>query len=122
VLGILALLAGIGAPQVIRYLGTAKSETAKTQISSLAGAVELYYLDVGVYPPPEVGLKALIEAPPQIADWKGPYVKKSGALTDPWGKPYMYRFPGQYGAFDIFSLGRDNQVGGTGEDKDIASW
>ena len=123
VLGILAMLAGMVAPQVLRYLGTARSETAKTQINSLLSATELYYLDVGSYPPAELGLKALVETPPQAKRWNGPYLKKSVAnLVDPWGKPYIYQIPGKHGAVDIFSLGRDGQTGGTGEDSDIGSW
>ncbi|MBK7206660.1 MAG: type II secretion system protein GspG [Elusimicrobia bacterium] len=27
-------------------------------------------------------------APPR---WKGPYIKKRGALNDPWGRAYVYR-------------------------------
>ena len=50
VLGILALLATFAAPQVLRYLGRAKSETAKLQINAIASAVELYALDNGGYP------------------------------------------------------------------------
>ena len=42
--------------------------------------------------------------------------------ADPWGQPYRYRFPGQRGTFDIFSLGADNHEGGDGEDQDVASW
>ena len=47
VLGILALLATFAAPQVLRYLGRAKSETAKLQINAISSAVELYALDNG---------------------------------------------------------------------------
>ena len=50
VLGILALLATFAAPQVLRYLGRAKSETAKLQINAISSAVELYALDNGGYP------------------------------------------------------------------------
>jgi general secretion pathway protein G len=42
--------------------------------------------------------------------------------SDPWGRPYAYRSPGEHGAFDITSLGADNQPGGTGENEDITSW
>lgn len=123
VLGILAMLAGMVAPQVLRYLGTARTETAKTQINSLLSATELYYLDVGSYPAADMGLKALVEAPPQVKRWNGPYLKKSVTnLVDPWGKPYVYQVPGKHGSVDIFSLGRDGQTGGTGEDSDVSSW
>jgi general secretion pathway protein G len=107
---------------VLRYLGGARTEAARTQVSNVVSAVELYYLDLGAYPPPELGLKALIEAPPQVARWNGPYLKKRTALVDPWGKPYIYQYPGKHGEFDVLSLGRDGQVGGEGEDRDITSW
>jgi general secretion pathway protein G len=123
VLGILVMLATLVAPQVLRYLGGARSDAAKTQINSLLSATELYYLDVGAYPPSDQGLNALIVAPPQAKRWNGPYLKKGGlAPLDPWGKPYVYQFPGKHGSVDIFSLGRDGQPGGSGEDADVASW
>lgn len=122
VLAILSLFAALAAPQVLRYIGSARSETTKTQIANLVSAVELYYLDVGSYPPQDVGLKALTEAPSQARSWNGPYLKKSGALVDPWGRAYLYRHPSQHGPFEIVSLGRDGQVGGDGEDRDITSW
>jgi general secretion pathway protein G len=122
VMGILAMLAGLAVPQAIRYFSRAKSETAQLQVTNLVSAVEMYYLDMGKYPPQDMGLKALVEAPGGEAKWAGPYIKKADALMDPWGKTYTYRFPGQHGAFDIFSLGRDGQQGGTGEDKDLTSW
>lgn len=122
VLAILALFAGIAVPQVLRYLGSARIETSRTQINNLVSAVELYYLDVGSYPPNQSGLGALITSPPASARWNGPYVKKSSGLKDPWDRPYHYRFPGEQGQFDIFSLGRDGKPGGEGEDRDVTSW
>jgi general secretion pathway protein G len=40
---------------------------------------------------------------------------------DPWGKPYIYRSPGERNAsgYDLMSLGRDGNAGGEGEDKDV---
>jgi general secretion pathway protein G len=121
VLGILALLASVAAPQVLRYLGTARTETAKIQINAIASALELYALDNGGDPPQQIGLKALMEAPQGAARWNGPYLKKAQGLVDPWGRPYQYRQPGRAGPFDIFSLGRDNAPGGTGEDRDVTN-
>lgn len=121
VLGILALLAGLAAPQVLRYLGTARSETAKIQINSLVSALELYALDNAGYPPQQVGLGALMQAPQGATRWNGPYLKKAQGLVDPWGHPYQYRIPGRSGPFDLFTLGRDNAPGGTGEDRDVSN-
>lgn len=121
VLGILALLATLAAPQVLRYLGKARTETAKIQINAISSALELYALDNGVYPPPQIGLGALVQRPHGATRWNGPYLKKAAGLVDPWGRPYLYRLPGRAGAFDVFTLGRDNAPGGTGEDNDVAN-
>ncbi len=85
-------------------------------------AVELYYLDVGAYPPQDAGLQALMQNPVAVAKWNGPYLKKEGGLVDAWGRPFTYKSPGEHGDFDITSLGRDGQPGGSGEDQDVVSW
>ncbi|HEX5958373.1 MAG TPA: type II secretion system major pseudopilin GspG [Hyphomicrobiaceae bacterium] len=120
VMGILALLAAITAPQVLRYLGKARSETAKVQITAIASALELYALDNGSYPSPQIGLSALIQRPSGATRWAGPYLKKAEGLIDPWGRAYQYGVPGRSGPFEVFTLGRDNAPGGTGEDADVA--
>jgi general secretion pathway protein G len=122
VLVILVLLASLVAPRVIGYLGTSRTKAAKVQIQSLTTALELYKIDVGRYPSTSESLKALVEAPPGAASWNGPYLTKKEVPNDPWGRAYAYRSPGEHGAFDIVSLGADNQAGGTGENEDIVSW
>ena len=122
VLAILVLLASIATPQVLKYLGRAKTDTAKVQIENLSAALDFYRLDVGTYPSNDQGLQALVEAPAQASGWNGPYVKKKEMLIDPWGNPYRYRFPGEHGPFDVYSLGADNAPGGEGEDRDVVSW
>jgi general secretion pathway protein G len=122
VLAILGLLAAIIAPQVIKYLGTSRTQTAKVQIQNVVAALELYRLDVGRYPTPQEGLKALVAAPSTANGWNGPYLKKDSALVDPWGDAYLYKVPGEHGEVDVFSLGSDKQPGGTGEAQDVSSW
>jgi general secretion pathway protein G len=121
VLGIIALLATVAAPQVIGYLGKARTETAKAQISSISTALELYALDNGGFPPQQTGLSALVTSPPGAVSWKGPYLKRAEGLLDPWGRPYAYKFPGRGGQPEVFTLGRDNAPGGTGEDQDVSN-
>ena len=121
VLGIIALLATIAAPQVLQYLGKARTETAKAQISAISTALELYALDNGGFPPQQVGLSALIKAPAGAPSWKGPYLKRAEGLNDPWGRPYQYKFPGRNGQTDVFTFGRDNAPGGAGEDQDVSN-
>lgn len=122
VLGILSLIATLAAPQVMGYLGRARTETARSQISAISTALELYALDNGGYPPQQVGLGGLVQAPPGVATWRGPYIKKSFSATDPWGRPYLYRVPGRNAAVEVFTFGRDNAPGGNGEDQDVVSW
>jgi general secretion pathway protein G len=121
VLGIIAMLATFVGPQVLRYLGKARSDTARAQISAISTALELYALDVGTFPPQQAGLSALIQQPANIPNWRGPYLKRAEGLADPWGRPYNYKFPGSKGAPEVSTLGRDNAPGGTGEDADITS-
>ena len=121
VLGIIALLATIAGPQVLKYLGKARTETAKAQVSAISTALELYALDNGTYPPQQVGLPGLMTQPANAPAWKGPYLKRADGLIDPWGRGYQYRFPGPKGSPQVFTLGRDNAPGGTGEDQDVSS-
>lgn len=122
VLAIIALLAGLAGPPLLRYLGKAKSETAKVQIEQLVTSLDLFKLDIGRYPSAEEGLDALVRAPAALPGWNGPYLKKATALLDPWGAPYQYRSPGEHADVDVFTLGADKKPGGTGEDRDIGNW
>jgi general secretion pathway protein G len=122
VLGIIALLAAVVAPQVIRYVSDARVETAKVQLKNIESALELYYLDAGQYPTTEQGLSALVAAPAGVEAWHGPYIKLKKGIVDPWGQTFSYKQPGEHGALDVFTLGRDKAVGGDGEDKDIVNW
>jgi general secretion pathway protein G len=122
VLAIMGLLAAIIAPQVLKYLGTSRTQTAKVQIQNVVAALELYRLDVGRYPTQEEGLTAVISAPPAAAGWNGPYLQRPSALVDPWGQPYLYRNPGKHGEIDVYSLGSDKAEGGTGEAADVGNW
>jgi general secretion pathway protein G len=122
VLVILGLLAGIVGPQVLKHVGRAKSDSARLQIQDLSAALDLYYLEIGDYPSSKQGLDALIKAPLDVENWNGPYLKKQRVPTDPWNREFHYIYPGQHGIYDLHTLGRDNQEGGTKEDADIVSW
>ncbi|MBA3811690.1 MAG: type II secretion system major pseudopilin GspG [Caulobacteraceae bacterium] len=122
VLAIMGLLAAIIAPQVLKYLGSSRSQTAKVQVQNVVAALELYRLDVGRYPSQEEGLAGVVAAPSTAAGWNGPYLQKSAALNDPWGTPYLYRIPGKHGEIDVYTLGSDKAEGGTGEAADVGNW
>lgn len=122
VLGIIALIGAIVGPRVIGYLAKARTEAAVLQVNAIVNALELYAIDNGSYPSQADGLRALITPPAGARNWRGPYLKKADGLIDPWGKPYLYRFPGKHAEVDVFSLGRDNAEGGAGEDRDVHNW
>lgn len=122
VLVILGLLAGLVGPQVLRYLGSAKSDTAMLQIEELGAGLDLYHLEVGRYPTTDEGLMALVEQPTEASRWNGPYLKKKRIPADPWGNEYHYRSPGEQGWYDLYSFGNDNMDGGEGDNADIVSW
>ena len=126
VITVIAILAGLVGPMVFRNVGDAKVSAARAQIELFALALDQYRLDNDYYPATGQGLAALREKPsgePEARNWRGPYLRKAIPL-DPWGRPYAYKSPGDVNrdSYDLLSLGRDGQPGGTGEDTDITSW
>jgi general secretion pathway protein G len=121
VMVIIGLLAGIVAPQYFAQIGKSSTKVAHAQIESLGQALDQYRIDVGRYPTQDQGLAALHEAPPNVAKWRGPYLKRA-VPTDPWGRAYQYLQPGQHGEYDLSSLGSDGQPGGDGDAADVSSW
>jgi general secretion pathway protein G len=127
VIVILGILAAFVVPRLTKRPEDARVTKAKLEVSNLEQALELYYLDNGMYPSTEQGLAALIEKP-QTGDipqgWKeGGYLAKGRLANDPWGNPYVYVAPGIHNAdFDLYSLGKDGQEGGEGYDADITNW
>jgi len=121
VLAIMGLLAAIAGPQVLKYLGSSRTQAARVQVQNIVASLELFYLDVGRYPSEAEGLAALVIPAPPPPGWNGPYLRKADALRDPWGNPYGYRNPGRTGRIDVFSLGSDGAEGGSGEAQDIGN-
>ncbi|MSR17277.1 MAG: type II secretion system protein GspG [Methylococcaceae bacterium] len=122
VLGIIAMLAGIVGPQVMKHLGESKIKAAKVQVEDFSAALDMYKLDMGKYPTSDQGLQALIEAPEGSKRWNGPYLRKAKTPTDPWQNEYHYASPSTHGKFDLFTYGADDKEGGEGEDQDINNW
>jgi general secretion pathway protein G len=121
VMVIIGLLAGIVAPQYFAQLGKSNTKVTRAQIEAFGQALDQFRLDVGQYPTTEQGLGALRIAPQNMARWQGPYLKRD-IPSDPWGRAYQYRAPGQHGEYDLVSLGVDGQPGGEGEAADVVSW
>lgn len=121
VMVIIGLLASLVAPKLFSKLGESKQKTAKAQIAMIGTALDAFKLDVGRYPTTDEGLKVLWKNPGNIKAWDGPYLPKP-VKVDPWGNPYVYKSPGDHGAYDLYSLGADGKEGGKGENRDITSW
>ena len=122
VVAIIAILAAYIAPKVAGRVDDARISKAKSDIRVLESSLELYKLDNFVYPSSDQGLDALVTKPSgDVKNWReGGYIKKLN--KDPWGNEYQYTFPGSNSEFDVFSLGADAQVGGSGEAADIGNW
>jgi general secretion pathway protein G len=122
VLVIIGLIMGLVGPRVLNYLTDAREKTARLQIESFSNALDLFYIDAGRYPTSAEGLAALVQRPPGVSSWNGPYLRDRSVPADPWGNPYVYRSPGQHGNYDIVSLGADGRDGGEGSNADVTSW
>jgi len=122
VVAILALLAGIVGPQVMKRLGDSKTKAAKIQIEELSSALEMYKIDTNRYPTTEQTLQALVQQPAGVDGWNGPYLRKNFVPQDPWKKNYNYRYPGRNAEYEIYSLGADGAEGGEKENQDVLSW
>ena len=120
VIVILVTLMSIATPLYMNYVKKANVGAAKTQVQMLVQALDSSRLDVGSYPESDVGLQALVENPDDNEKWGGPYIKN--VPKDPWGNEYVYVSPGEHGDFDLYSMGSDGQVGGTGDAADITTW
>ena len=118
VMAIIGLLAGYVGPRYFAQIGKSEVKVAKAQMDSLEKALDQYRLDTGHYPNQEQGMAALIKKPANEPRWDGPYLKKDLPL-DPWGRPYVYKMPGEKGDYDLVSLGKDGAPGGTGESADL---
>jgi general secretion pathway protein G len=126
VITVIAILAGLVAPMVFSHVGDAKQSAARAQIELFGLALESYRLDNDYYPSSAQGLEALRATPqsdPAARNWRGPYLKKT-VPSDPWGRPYVYKSPGDVNpqGYELLSYGRDGQPGGSGEDADVTSW
>ena len=121
VLVILGLLIGYVGPKYFAQLGKSEVKVARAQISAFSKALDQYRLDVGRYPNTEQGLGALVTKPANESKWEGPYLEKA-VPKDPWDRAYLYKAPGEHGDYDLFSLGKDGALGGTGDNVDITSW
>lgn len=114
---IIGILVAMVVPRLAGRSEEARNAVARADIdANIAIALDLYELDMGTYPS---SLSDLRTQPAESNNWKGPYLKKTP--SDPWGRQYIYKFPGTHNAdgYDLYSLGRDGSEGGG---DDITNW
>jgi general secretion pathway protein G len=122
VVTIIALFAALVAPAMLKQGDKARSTMGHAQVNSFMTALGSYKLDTSMFPTTEQGLQALRAKPGDLANWNGPYLPKE-IPADPWGRPYIYKYPGDHGDEpDIVSYGADGAPGGEGVNADIVSW
>jgi general secretion pathway protein G len=122
VVTIIALFAALVGPKLFGNVDKAKRTTAMAQINTFMTALGNYKLDTGTFPSTEMGLLSLRVKPENVPQWAGPYLTKDLPM-DPWGRPYLYKYPGEHGDEpDVISLGLDGEPGGEGNNADIVSW
>lgn len=122
VMVIIGLLASYVAPRYFDQIGKSEVKAARAQLDALDKSLGAYRIDTGHYPSTAQSLRALVERPADEAKWAGPYLSKA-VPSDPWGHSYIYRYPGDAGHdYELMTLGKDGQPGGTGDNADISIW
>ena len=106
VVTIIALLATMVAPRVLKWLGRSKVNVAQAEVAKLAETLRLYLLDNNLSrPDPDMDLGVLTEG-------EDPLLAKADYLIDPWDRPYELVVPGEENIdFDIVSPGEDGELG-----------
>jgi len=113
VIMILAILAALIVPKVMGRTEDAKRAKAASDIASLRTALSGFRLDCDRYPTTEEGLEALLTAPSDVKNWRGPYLDK-GLPSDPWNMPYVYEYTDD-NHWSVISWGPDKAQGGEGD-------
>lgn len=122
VLAIIGILAAIATGVYVGRVDDARITRARADIQTIEAALDIFRLDNFRYPTTAEGLEALVERPndPDVRWPAGGYMRR--LPLDPWNRPYLYASPGRRGEVDVFTLGRDGQEGGEGQDRDIGNW
>ena len=122
---ILGLMATLLVPRIMDRPEEARVAKARVDMRTLESALRLYRLDNGAYPTTEQGLAALVRKPeigPLPRNYRaGGYLEGASVPRDPWGRPYVYKSPGDHNThgYDLYSYGPDGREGG---DDDIDNW
>ena len=118
---ILGLLATTIMPKILSRPEQARRAKAKVDIQNVRSALALFKTDTGRFPTTAEGLEALVVNPGIEGYNTDAYLER--VPTDPWGNRYVYISPGFHSKdYDLESLGKDGEDGGTDDDADIESW
>lgn len=116
VVAIIGLLAAVVTVNVMGQGHTARVERVRADMSNIKKAMDLFKLDVGMYPQQ---LNELWERPANARKYNGPYLSEYPP-RDPWQNDYIYNYGGGSN-FEIISYGADGAPGGTDEAVDLSS-
>jgi len=121
VIVILGILASAVVPRVLNRPEQARRTRAVVDIRNIEAALALFKTDTGNFPTTAQGFQALV-TDPGVKGWDADgYLKQ--LPKDPWGRDYIYVCPSVHGRdFDLKSLGKDGEPGGTGYNADIENW
>ena len=106
VLALIGIIAGLAMSNLGEIFGGGKVKAAQTWVNSTGEAyVTSYFALVGEYPKSLADLKSPPPGTPA-------FVKRASDLQDPWGKEYIYQYPGTHnsGSFDISTTAPDGTV------------
>ncbi|HON91339.1 MAG TPA: type II secretion system major pseudopilin GspG [Sedimentisphaerales bacterium] len=118
---ILGLLATTVMPKILSRPDQARQTKAAVDIRAIQSALAMFKTDIGRFPTTAEGLQALVTNPGLKGYNSEGYLER--VPIDPWGNPYVYISPGLHSKdYDLKSLGKDGEEGGTGKDADIESW
>ena len=119
VMVILVVLAAVVVPKFTGRSEQAREAAAKADIARLGLQLDAFEIDTGRFPNNSEGLSALVSAPGNVSNWRGPYIQ-GGIPKDPWGNQYVYQYPGTNNpsGYDLSSMGPDGRAG----NDDIANW
>jgi general secretion pathway protein G len=118
---ILGLLATTVMPKILSKPDQARQTKAAVDIRAIQSALALFKTDVGRFPTTAEGLQALVTNSGLKGFSSDGYLER--VPNDPWGNKYVYISPGLHSKdYDLESLGKDGEDGGTDKDADIESW
>lgn len=115
---LVALTVAVGSV-ALNYLGQARGDATRIQMTQVETGLDLFTIDIGRYPTEAEGLEALVARPTATEGWNGPYVRRAEVIVDPWGTPFRYRPLPEQASYEILSLGADGVEGGQGDAADI---